>query len=426
MLGVLHSEALKIFFNYHGNLSVSYFLRRVFGFSDQCTIRIRIVDQEENKLQNVYVAVFIWYPNEKSKVLGYGKTDESGEFKFTMSWSELIGEWIKHKKEGYSVEKTALIIHVYDVATNFTLTDTVPITISPRNPYQISKTIKIPKVRPSSPSILSINQPSDLVTPAVYVPIIEKSYIHTGRLTLAYVKTDSLSRAIVSYCLARGEKTSIRLVYGYSFSNKLYVSGTIYTYSHSDSYTPPHPGVATENSEAYISMIGTIKIEIIGYYWEDDRGLREDPDYYEIRIWAYDLIGDSLSNIKGEDPYWGEYSSYMIKHGMGKGFDAEDIAYTVWHFDFFVNYELTEIPISEIIYQYLLSLDYNWLDPLIPYVKIVMDHSYWQLSAAHFDIWGAEDFDIVANARYVDGQGICLVAIDLTSKYFGSDPIQPY
>jgi len=290
--------------------------------------------------------------------------------------------------------------------------------VTPHNPHFIRKTIKVKTKHVYS--ILARGGKKQMVKPQIYLAIREEYYEYTGRINLAYIKTDSATKAIINYLWEKGEKTKVRLIFGYSFSEKTQVSGEIYSYYHSSSYELEEPATAGRSSEAYVSIVGTLRVEIWAYYWEDDRGVREEPEYYEVRLWMYNLDGNTLSNEKGDDPYWGAFSRTLIRRGIGKGFEVEDAAFSVWHYTLYINYDRTEIPISEIVYQWLLDVkvdpEYEWLEPLLPLFKVVIDHVEWEVSGVCFTIWGAEGYDIAAQARYVDAHGICLMAIDLASQ----------
>jgi len=380
------------------------------AYADQCSILIKVVDQNQRPLGDTYITIFVWYPGEPSEILASGKTNNRGEFTHATSWNKIVGKWLERRRRERKVEDTALIVLIHNPLANVTLTDTIPIRVTPHNPHFIKKTIRVRTKH--TYSALATNNEKQTVKPQRYISILEEWYEYTGKINLAHIKTDSATKAHIHYAWAQGEKTRVRLVYGYSYSEETQVSGDpIYGYTHSLTFSLDKPATAGQDSEAYVSVMGTLRVEIWAHYWP---GIV----FREARLWMYDLDGSTLSNEKGDDPYWGAYSLKLVKRGTGNGFEIEDAAFDIWHLDLYINYELTEVPISEALYFILLRKveKYPWLEKLLPQFHVVMDHLEWKQSGVCFTIWGAEGYDIAAQARYVDAHGICLMAIDLASQ----------
>ena len=390
------------------------------ALSQTCRINIVVTDEEGRAVKGAIVTVWAWHPGEESEIVAMGETDERGVIEGEVDWRGLMKGWLERAGRGIR-ERVGLIISIYHPTLGIVATKTMLISVGEKNPGVIGKIITI-RTNMTGIGSNKVSEPTrglgttairheEEIRPKRLSPVIEEWEEYRGRTNLAYVKTDQNTEALLDYGLLAGEETAVRLVIGYDFSDYTTVGGVIYSITHSSSATADAP--IGYSSEGWVSMILTTRFEIVAYYWQDEDG-NLVLMYREFRLWAYDLDINSLEAVKGEELAWGSFSERLLKEGTGKGFDANDYAFMVFHLDFYVsNVRLIEVPISAALY----TVIGDWLNALgfpsslLPTVKIVIDQSKWGASGFVCIIWGSNDYTVGAYGYYVSVHGLCFMVL---------------
>jgi len=201
--------------------------------ADELEIELHIRNREGEPIKNAFVTVWMWYPNETSRVIKIAKSGNDGLIKFSVSWRDLLGRWLGRAKTG-KIESAGLIIDIYDPENNSVATKAILIDVSKGNPGKISSVLVMNNTCKLGQNATKFKNPTSEFHITGYTPIVEESHEYRGRINLAYAKTDANTIATIDYVMVAGDKTRARLFVGYTYSDYTSISEPVYQYTHNE------------------------------------------------------------------------------------------------------------------------------------------------------------------------------------------------